>query len=253
MQNGHFQPNDLVIVTGAAQGFGRAIAKRFAQMEARLALWDINQEGVEETVAICQRAGAEARAYRVDLGERDDIEAAIRKVRNDFGTPFGLINNGAVFPRSPILKMDPAEWDRVLRVNLTAPFLCAQGIAPMMIANGRGVIVNISSTTALKGDANGAHYSASKAGVMSLTKSLALALAADNVRVNCIVPGIADTAQPLAAMTHEELVARGKGIPLGRIGTAEDIAGVAAFLLGPDAAYLTGQSIQVNGGAFMFP
>jgi len=253
MQNGHLQPGDLVIVTGAAQGFGRAIAKRLASMQARLALWDINQEGVEETTAMCRETGADARAYRVDLGERGDIETATRQVQADFGAPFGLVNNGAVFPRSPVLKMDPAEWDRVLRVNLTAPFLCAQGIARLMIDNGRGIIINISSTTALKGDPNGAHYSASKAGIMSLTKSLALALAAENVRVNCIVPGIADTAQPLAAMTRQELAARGKGIPLGRIGTPEDIAGVAAFLLGPDAAYLTGQSIHVNGGAFMVP
>ncbi len=133
MQNGFLQPGDPVIVTGAAQGFGRAIAKRLAGMQARLALWDIFQEGVEETASLCRLAGVDARAYRVDLGERNDIETAIRHIRADFGAPFGLINNGAIFPRSPVLKMDPAEWDRVLRVNLTAPFLCAQGIAPMMV------------------------------------------------------------------------------------------------------------------------
>src|SRR5215510_8528767 len=253
MRDAHVKPGDPVVVTGAAQGFGRAIARRLAAMGMRLALWDIKRDGAAETAEQCREAGVDARAYGVDLGSRDEIADGSRKVREAFGVPFALVNNGAIFPRSPVLVMDPDEWDRVLRVNLTGAFLCAQAFAPMMVAAGGGAIVNISSGAALRGDPDGAHYAASKGGLIALTKSLALALAAQHVRVNCILPGIGDTAQPLGAMTRDDLIARGKDIPLGRIAEPEDIAGVVAFLLGPDAAYMTGQSIAVNGGSLMLP
>jgi NAD(P)-dependent dehydrogenase (short-subunit alcohol dehydrogenase family) len=229
------------------------MAQRFAAMGARLALWDVNREGAAETASYCQTAGAEARAYHVDLAEAAHIADASRSVRKDLGVPFALINNASIYPRSPVLELALSEWERVLRVNLTGAFLCARNISPMMVESGRGAIVNISSTVALRGDPNGAHYAATKAGLIALTKSLALALAPKGVRVNCVLPGIADTAQPLGAMTREQLIDRGRDIPLGRIGMPDDIAGIVAFLIGADAAYLTGQSIAVNGGALMLP
>ncbi len=253
MAEGQFAPGDIIIVTGAAQGFGRAIAHRLAGMGATLALWDVNRDGAAETASYCQAAGAEARPYHVDLAEAAHIEHASQSVRNDLGVPFALINNASIYPRTPVLELELSEWERVLRVNLTGAFLCARNIAPMMVERGRGAIVNISSTIALRGDPNGAHYAATKAGLIALTKSLALALAPKRVRVNCVLPGIADTAQPLGAMTREQLIARGRDIPLGRIGMPEDIAGIVAFLIGADAAYLTGQSIAVNGGTLMLP
>ncbi len=243
----------VAVVTGAAQGIGRAIALRLARDGARLALWDILPAGLNETVEQCRAQGADTRSYAVDVGDRATIESAGRKVIEDLGAPFALINNAAIFPRSSILDLDPAEWERVLRVNLTGPFLCARAFAPAMIERKRGAIVNIASTVALRGDPRAAHYAASKAGLMALTKSLALALAPSGIRTNCVLPGLADTAQPLGAMTRDELIARGKDIPLGRVGRSEDIAGVVAFLLGPDADYVTGQSIAVNGGTTFIP
>ena len=157
------------------------------------------------------------------------------------------------FPRSRVLDMKLSEWESVLRVNLTGTFLCARAAARAMVKAGGGAIVTMASGRALAGAANGAHYSATKGGIIALTKSLALDLAKDNIRVNCVIPGIADTAQPRGEMTDEQLYAVGAHIPLGRIGKPEDIAGVVAFLLSNDAAYMTGQSVAVNGGAIMIP
>lgn len=248
-----FTSGDLVVVTGAAQGIGRAIALRLARAQARLALWDVSEAGLAETAAQSRAAGADTTTCVVDLADRAAIETAARAVTDGLGAPFGLVNNAAIYPRSFVLDMDPEEWDRVLRINLTGPLLCARAFAPAMVERARGAIVNISSTVSLRGDPNGAHYASAKAGLLGLTKSLSLALAPRGVRVNCVMPGIAETAQPLGAMTHDELIARGKDIPLGRIGQPDDTAAMVAFLLGPDASYVTGQSIAINGGAIAVP
>ena len=149
--------------------------------------------------------------------------------------------------------MKVSEWEQVLRVNLTGTFLCARAVARGMKEAGQGVIVNMASGRALAGAANGAHYSASKGAIIALTKSLALDWAPYGIRVNCVIPGITDTAQPRGEMTDDELYAVGSRIPLGRIGQPQDIAAVVAFLLGDDSAYMTGQSVAVNGGAIMIP
>ncbi|MDT5048494.1 MAG: hypothetical protein QOG75_4382, partial [Mycobacterium sp.] len=146
-----------------------------------------------------------------------------------------------------------AEWDQVLRVNLTGTFATARAVAARMKEAGRGAIVNTASGRALAGAANGAHYAASKGGIIALTKSLALDWAAYGIRVNCVIPGLTDTAQPRIEMGDNELHAAGARIPLGRIGQPEDIAAVVAFLLSDDARYMTGQSVAANGGAIMIP
>ena len=233
-----FESGDVVVVTGAAQGIGRAIALRLAGMGARLALWDTQREGVAETAALCRRAGTEAHSYQVDVSNWSDVEAAAGETKNAFDAPFALINNAGIFPRAAILECDPAVWERVLRVNLIGDFLCVRALCPSMVAKGRGAVVNIAS---------------SKAGIVSFTKSLALEVAGANIRANCIVPGLTETAQPLEDMTLEELHGLGRTIPLGRVGQPEDVAGVVAFLLGTDAAFITGQVIAVNGGAIMIP
>jgi 3-oxoacyl-[acyl-carrier protein] reductase len=249
----HLVPGDIVVVTGAAQGIGRATAQRLAGLGGRIEVWDVNQEGGAETVELCRSAGGEAHFSRVDVGDRASIETACANLCRDRGIPYALVNNAAIYPRSRIEDLEFDEWESVLRVNLTGAFVCARLLAPRMAGNRRGAIVNISSTIGLKGDPVGAHYSASKAGLLSLTKSLALAFGADGIRANCVMPGLADTAQPLGTMTRSELLARGKDIPLGRVGQPGDVAGVVAFLIGADAAYITGQSIVVNGGALMVP
>jgi NAD(P)-dependent dehydrogenase (short-subunit alcohol dehydrogenase family) len=243
-----------IIITGAAQGIGRAVALRAAVSGARLALWDTQRDGAQETAKLCLSAGARrAEARQVDVGNADQVETAVTATAASWGAIDGLVNNAAIFPRSRAIGMDLAEWDRVLRVNLTGTFVCARSVARIMKINGYGVIVNTASGRALHGAANGAHYAATKGGIIALTKSLALDWAPYGIRVNCVIPGLTDTAQPRGDMNDEELYAMGARTPLGRVGQPKDIAGVVAFLLSDDASYMTGQSIAVNGGAIMIP
>ncbi len=242
-----------IIVTGAARGIGRAVALRLAVRGAHIAVWDTKAEGVEGTAKLCREQGAMSRAAVVDIGDPNQIEAAVAVFERDWGRPDGLVNNAGIFPRARALDMDLAEWEQVLRVNLTGTFVCARTVATLMKEDGRGAIVNMASGRALAGAANGAHYSASKGGIIALTKSLAHDWAGYGIRVNCVIPGITDTAQPRIEMGENELYAMGSHIPLGRIGQPQDIAAVVAFLLSEDAAYMTGQSIAVNGGAIMIP
>jgi NAD(P)-dependent dehydrogenase (short-subunit alcohol dehydrogenase family) len=242
-----------IIVTGAAQGIGRAVALRLAATGTRIAVWDIDGRGVEETAMLCRQCGATAQARGVDVGDADQIEASVGAFEKEWGAPDGLVNNAGIFPRARALDIELSEWERVLRVNLTGTFVCARAVAARMKEVGRGAIVNMGSGRALAGAANGAHYSASKGGIIALTKSLAHDWAGYGIRVNCVIPGITDTAQPRVEMGDNELYAMGSSIPLGRIGQPEDIAAVAAFLLSDDAAYMTGQSVAVNGGAIMIP
>jgi NAD(P)-dependent dehydrogenase (short-subunit alcohol dehydrogenase family) len=242
-----------VIVTGAAQGIGRAVALHVASPGVHLAVWDVKRDGVEETAKLCQEKGAAARAWTVDVGDADAIEAAVSAFERAWGKPDGLVNNAGIFPRARALDMKLAEWEEVLRVNLTGTFLTARAVAARMKDLGRGAIVNTASGRALAGAPNGAHYAASKGGVIALTKSLALDWAAYGIRVNCVIPGLTDTAQPRIEMGDNELYAAGARIPMGRIGRPQDIAAVVAFLLSDEAGYMTGQSVAANGGAIMVP
>jgi len=242
-----------VIVTGAAQGIGRAVALHVASPGVHLAVWDVKRDGVEETAKLCHEKGAAARAWIVDVGDADAIEAAVAAFERAWGKPDGLVNNAGIFPRARALDMKLAEWEEVLRVNLTGTFVTARAVAARMKDLGRGAIVNTASGRALAGAANGAHYAASKGGIIALTKSLALDWAGYGIRVNCVIPGLTDTAQPRVEMGDNELYAAGARIPMGRIGRPEDIAAVVAFLLSDDAGYMTGQSVAANGGAIMVP
>jgi NAD(P)-dependent dehydrogenase (short-subunit alcohol dehydrogenase family) len=242
-----------VIVTGAAQGIGRAVALHLASPGVALAVWDVKRDGVEETAKLCHERGAAARGWTVDVGDADAIEAAVSAFERTWGKPDGLVNNAGIFPRARALDMKLAEWEEVLRVNLTGTFVTARTVAARMKDLGRGAIVNTASGRALAGAANGAHYAASKGGIIALTKSLALDWAAYGIRVNCVIPGLTDTAQPRVEMGDNELYAAGASIPMGRIGRPEDIAAVVAFLLSDDAGYMTGQSVAANGGAIMVP
>jgi 3-oxoacyl-[acyl-carrier protein] reductase len=161
------------------------------------------------------------------------------------------MNNAGVFPRSEFLELDEREWDHVLGVNLKGSFLSAQAAARAMVAAGRpGAIVNLASS-AVRGDPRGVHYSASKAGIVGLTRAMALALAPHRVRVNAIAPGTTDTAQPRYGNTEEQLRERAKLIPLGRMAQPDEIARVAVFLASEEAVYITGEVIHANGGVYM--
>jgi 3-oxoacyl-[acyl-carrier protein] reductase len=169
----------------------------------------------------------------------------------ELGPPDVLMNNAGVFPRSEFLELDEREWDHVLGVNLKGSFLCAQAAARAMVAAGRpGAIVNLASS-AVRGDPRGVHYSASKAGIIGLTRAMALALAPYRVRVNAIAPGTTDTAQPRYGNTEAQLLERAKLIPLGRMAQPDEIARVAVFLASEEAVYVTGEVIHANGGVYM--
>ena len=248
-----FMTGDAIVVTGAAQGIGRAIAVDLAKRGSRLALWDISEGGLAETRQLCVEAGGNPLVQTVDVGDPNAVTAAAKITISEFGEVFGLVNNAGIYPRFPISEATAEAWVRVLGVNLLGTVFCSQAFAKNMIANGRGAIVNMASGRALQGTLRGAHYAASKAGIVSFTKSFALEFAEQGIRCNAIIPGVTETAQPLADTTLEELHSRGRKIPLGRIGQPEDIARVVAFLLSEDAAYMTGQSVAVNGGAQMLP
>jgi len=162
-----------------------------------------------------------------------------------------LVNNAGVYPRVPLLEMRESDWDLVLDVNLKGGFFCAQAAARAMIADRRrGSVINMASQ-AIRGAVRGVHYSASKGGVVAMTRAMALELAPHGIRVNAIAPGLTDTAQPRYGNTEEELAVMATAVPLGRMAQPEDIAGIAVFLASDEAGHVTGQTLHVNGGSFM--
>jgi len=243
----------VALVTGAQQGIGRAIAVALAQDGADVAVNYLDDRtAADEVVAKVRGAGRRACLAQGDVSRARDADAIVARVASELGAPTILVNNAGVFPRVEFLAMTESDWDHVLDINLKGSFLCAQAFARRMVEAGRGgSIVNLGSV-AMRGAPLGVHYSASKAGVMGLTRAMALALAPHRIRVNAIAPGLTDTAQPRYGNTEAELVEMGRQIPLGgRMATPEEIARVAVFLAAEDAGWITGQTIHVNGGAFM--
>jgi NAD(P)-dependent dehydrogenase (short-subunit alcohol dehydrogenase family) len=243
----------VALVTGAQQGIGRAIAVALAQDGADVAVNYLDDRtAADEVVAKVRGAGRRACLAQGDVSRARDADAMVARVASELGAPTILVNNAGVFPRVEFLAMTESDWDHVIDVNLKGSFLCAQAAARRMVEAGRGgAIVNLGSV-AMRGAPLGVHYSASKAGVMGLTRAMALALAPHRIRVNAIAPGLTDTAQPRYGNTEAELVEMGRQIPLGgRMATPEEIARVAVFLAAEDAGWITGQTIHVNGGAFM--
>ena len=242
----------VALVTGAQQGIGRALAIALAREGADVGVNFLDDRAAAERVAQEVRGlGRRAVVVQADVGRRAEVEAMVTTVVKELGAPDVLMNNAGVFPRSPFLELDEREWDHVLGVNLKGSFLCAQATARAMVAAGRpGAIVNLASS-AVRGDPRGVHYSASKAGVVGMTRAMALALAPHRVRVNAIAPGTTDTAQPRYGNTEAELAERARQIPLGRMAQPEEIARVAVFLASDEAVFITGEVIHANGGAYM--
>jgi 3-oxoacyl-[acyl-carrier protein] reductase len=240
------------LVTGAQQGIGRALALAVAREGADVAVNYLDDRPGAERVADEVRAlGRRVAVVQADVARRAEVEAMVTTVVKTLGPPDVLMNNAGVFPRAAFLELDEREWDHVLGVNLKGSFLTAQAVARALVTAGRpGAIVNLASS-AVRGDPRGVHYSASKAGVVGLTRAMALALAPHRVRVNAIAPGLTDTAQPRHGNTEAELAARARDIPLGRMAQPEEIARVAVFLASDDAVYITGEVVHANGGVYM--
>ena len=243
----------VALVTGAQQGIGRAAAIGLAAAGHDVVVNWLDDRAAAEAVAEAVRAkGRRAALVQGDVGMGAAACAAlVEATLAAFGRIDVLVNNAGIFPRIDFLAMTEAEWDQVLSVNLKGSAFCAQATARAMVAAGiKGAIVNLSSS-AVRGTPVGVHYSATKNGVVGITRSMALALAPHGIRVNAIAPGLTDTAQPRYGNSDAEVRAMGEALPLGRLGRPEDIADMAVFLASDQASWITGQVYHVNGGSYM--
>ena len=242
----------VVLVTGAQQGIGAACALAFAAAGCDVAVnWLDDRPAAERVAEGVRAAGRRAALVQGDIGTAAGCAAIVDGALAALGRLDVLVNNAGIFPRAPFLDMTEAEWDRVLAVNLKGSAFCAQAAARAMVAAGHGgAVVNLCSS-AVRGTPVGVHYSASKNGVIGITRSMALALAPHGIRVNAIAPGTTDTAQPRYGNTEEELAAFARSLPIPRLGRPEEVAELAVFLASEKAAWVTGQVWHVNGGVYM--
>ncbi len=228
------------------------MALAFARAGASVGVNYLDDRDAAARVAAEARAlGAKCVVVQGDVSRVADAQTMVDLVARDLGGLDVLVNNAGVYPRVPFLDLSESDWDYVLDVNLKGSFFCAQAAARAMIAAGRhGSIINLASQ-AIRGAVRGTHYSASKGGVVALTRALALELAPHQIRVNAIAPGLTDTAQPRYGNTEEEIAAMSDAVPLGRMARPEDIADVAVFLASDGARHITGQTLHVNGGQYL--
>jgi len=242
------------IVTGAASGLGRGIARALAGEGARVAILDLNEAGAAETVELIRHAGGAAVAHRTDVTRRADVESAVNDVLMRWGAVNVLVNNAGWDRPMPFLETDEAFWDRILALNLKAHFHLAQVVLPHMIGQGGGKIVAIASDAGRVGSSGEAVYSAAKGGVIAFTKTLAREMARHRINVNCVCPGPSETPLFQSEFTAGKpglADALKKAIPWGRLGTPEDVAGAVVFLASDEADFITGQTLSVSGGLTM--
>lgn len=240
----------VAVVTGGGSGMGRSIAERFARDGARVSVWDIDRAGAEQTVKGITEADGQAIAIAVDCADEAAIRSAADETRAAFGPIEILVNNAGIGPHVRFFDIDAAKWDEMLRINLTGPHLCIRQVLPAMLEARWGRIINITSSSTQSGSPSQAHYVASKGGLLGLTKALALEFGDSGVTFNMVPPGSIDTPM-LRRATNLDMAAFAKTIPVGRLGTGDDIAAACAYLASPDAGYINGQTISVNGGRYM--
>lgn len=244
----------VAVITGAGSGMGRSMALRLAEDTAKIAIWDINGAGAEETARLVREAGGTAIAIAADCSDRAAIKAAADQTRRELGPIAILVNNAGIAPFTDFLEIDPDLLERTFRINMFGPFWVTQECVPDMIAAKWGRIINITSSSVQSGSAMQTHYTSSKGALLGFTKCLAMALGEHGITANMIPPGSIDTPMLRGAAIMQEpgrVEAYGAALPVGRIGTGEDIAAAAAFLASEEGGYMTGQAISVNGGRYM--
>jgi 2-hydroxycyclohexanecarboxyl-CoA dehydrogenase len=240
----------IAVVTGAGSGIGRAIAKRLAEDTARVAIWDLNLEGAEETAQQIRNGGGTAIAIKVDCADKAAVHAAAAQTRKEFGASIAiLVNNAGIAHFTPFLECDEDLFDRVIRINLRGPWLVTKEIMPDMLEAKWGRIINITSSSVQSGSFAQVPYVSSKGGLVGMTKSLALEFAASGVTVNMVPPGFIDT--PMLRAAPIDVEAFTQTLPMKRMGQPEDIAAAVAYLASEEASYITGQTISTNGGRYM--
>ena len=244
----------VAVVSGGAAGIGRAIAGRLARDGFQVAILDIDGGAADQAAKSIESAGGTARGYEADVSDREQVDAALAAARSDLGPLAVVVANAAVALLQPFLSMTLDQWNRTLAINLTGTFNLVQSALPDLVDAGWGRVVLISSSSAQRGAPRMAHYAASKGGQLTLTKALAVEFAKSGVTVNTVAPSAVDTPsvqRKRAAGTMPPADVMAKNIPVGRMGTGDDIAGAVAYLVSDDASYVTGQTVSVNGGAFI--
>ncbi|MET9388306.1 SDR family NAD(P)-dependent oxidoreductase [Streptomyces sp. NPDC002928] len=244
----------VAVVTGGAAGIGLAIAERLAKDGFKIAILDVVDGAAQQAAEAIAGVGGHARGYRADVSDRQQVDAALVAARADLGPLTAVVANAAVAPQRPFLDMTLDEWNRTLSINLTGTFNVVQSALPDLLEAGWGRVVLIASSSAQRGAPKMAHYAASKGGQMALTKALAVEFAKSGITVNTVAPSSIDTPsvqkkRATGAIPSAEDMA--KYIPVGRMGTGEDIAAAVSYLVSDEASYVTGQTVSVNGGSFI--
>ncbi len=239
--------NKIAVITGGADGLGRAAALRFTAEGATVIIWDMNEEKGIQTVSEIEKAGGKAYFAKVNTASYTEVEAATKAATETHGRIDILINNAGITRDASIKKMTPEQWQQVIDVNLTGVFNCAKCISAGMVENGYGRIINTSSVVALYGNFGQSNYVATKAGVIGLTKTLARELGRKGVTVNAVAPGFIAT-EMVKKMPENILKAMEEKVPLGRLGAPDEIASAYLFLSSDEAAYINGATLSVDGG-----
>jgi 3-oxoacyl-[acyl-carrier protein] reductase len=240
----------VALVTGASQGIGHACAKALAKAGATVALAARNHQKLEELSAEIAANGGKAATFALDVTNEDEVKSQIKQAISQLGKIDILINNAGITRDQLVMRMKRVDWDAVLSTNLTSAYLCIQQVIPSMLKQRWGRIINITSVFGQMGQAGQANYAASKAGLIGLTMAIARELASRNITCNAVSPGFIETAMT-ATLTEEFKQSAVKQIPLGRVGTPEEVASAVNFLASEEAGYITGQALGVNGGLLM--
>jgi 3-oxoacyl-[acyl-carrier protein] reductase len=238
----------VALITGGAAGMGRDTAMAFAREGGSVALLDNRQERVEQVAEIVRGEGGKAFAVTADVRDAAQVNAAVAAALDHFGQIDVLLNNAGTTIPGDAVEVSEEDWDVVVDVNLKGTYLVSKAVLSGMVARGRGSVINVGSVSGMRGDHRAAAYNAAKAGVINLTRSMALDFGPRGIRVNCICPGAIGTPVIMRRMTEESLAAISKNTPLGRIGMGPEVAAVTLFLASDESAYVNGAIIPVDGG-----
>ena len=240
----------VALITGGARGIGQAIGMAFAKEGADIVVADVNMEIAQKTASEIEALGRKVLALDMDVTNYEKVEEGINKILDKFGKVDILVNNAGITKDNHLLRMSQAEWDAVINVNLKGTFNCIRAVCRPMVKQRSGRIISIASIIGLMGNPGQANYAASKAGIIALTKTVAKELASRNINANAVAPGFIQT--EMTAKLPEELKKKMlEAIPLGKLGTPQDIAKVCLFLASEESSYITGQTITVDGGMVM--
>ena len=240
----------VAIITGAARGIGFSIAEMLSEHGATSIIIDLNKEAVDAAVQQIDDLGNRAIGFIADVTNSDEVASIFKEIHKKFGKIDILINNAGITKDGLLMKMKESDWDAVMNVNLKGTFICTQKVCRYMMKSRSGVILNIASVVGIMGNAGQANYAASKGGIIALTKSSAKEFASRNIRVNAIAPGFIKT-EMTDKLPQEVIDNYSDAIPLSRMGTVKDVANLCIFLASEEASYITGQTIQVDGGLIM--